>query len=45
MGIFKVEVILGGNFPGWDFSRLELSGGNHLDGSFPGDNFPSTLFL
>ena len=35
MGIFRVGVILGGNFLRWESSRWELSGGNHLGGSFP----------
>ena len=44
MGIFRVGVILGGNFPGESFpggsySGWELSGGNH-----PGDNFPGGSF-
>ena len=44
MGIFRVGVILGGNFPiesfpGGSYPGWELSGGNH-----PGDNFPGGSF-
>ena len=38
MGIVRVGVILGGNFPRW-----ELSGGNNSGGNFPAWSFPSTL--
>ena len=42
VGIVRVEVILGGNFPRWEFSEWELSGGNHPGGDFLGGSFPST---
>ena len=42
MGIFRVRIILGGNFPGGSYPGWELSGGNHPGGNFPGGNFPST---
>ena len=35
MGIVRVAVILSGNFPRWEFSEWELSGGIHPSGSFP----------
>ena len=42
--IFGMGVILGANFPGGDFpgcefSKLELSGGNHPSCNFPGESF------
>ena len=42
VGIVRVEGILGGNFPRWEFSGWELSGGNHPGGNFLGGSFPST---
>ena len=45
MGIVRVEVILGGNFPRWEFSGWELAGGNHPGGNFPGGCFPSTSLV
>ena len=38
-------VILGGNFPRWEFSGWELAGGNHPGGNFPGGCFPSTSLV
>ena len=42
VGIVQVEVILGGNFPRWEFSGWELSDGNHPDGNFLDGSFSST---
>ena len=39
VGIFRVGVILGGNLLWWEFSGLELSGGNHLGGNFLSGSF------
>ena len=41
-GIVQVGIILGGNFPRWEFLGWVLSDGNHPGGNFPGGSFPST---
>ena len=41
MGIVRVATILNGNFPRWEFSRWELSGGIHTSDNFPDGSFPS----
>ena len=37
--IFRMRVILRGNFLWWKFSGWKLSGGNHAGGNFPGGSF------
>ena len=44
VGIVRVGVILGRNFPRWEFYVWELSGGNHPGDMFPGGSFASTGF-
>ena len=43
MGIFRVGVILSGNFLWWEFFGWELSVGNYLGGNFLDGSFHVTL--
>ena len=43
VGIVRVGVILGRNFPRWEFSWLELHYGNSPGGNFSCGSFPSTV--